>query len=570
MRYGLIHIVFLLSHLAQSQSFPTNYFRHPINSKLLLAGTFGELRSYHFHMGIDIKANEGTPVLACADGNLARIKIGETGYGKVLYISHPNGYTTVYAHLSKFCDTLEKFIRKKQFETQCEEQEIYLSDSIFRFKKGELIAWSGNTGHSAGPHLHFEIRDTKTDECFNPLLFGINVKDEVKPQIQGIKFYPITETSSLEGKHEAKFYALKTGKGIQKKITIHASGELGIAIQAHDYMTESSSRCGIYELQLCSFEKKMFCQRIANIGYDVTRYINTYKDFDEFHNHSRHLHKMFIQGNNQLKFYTEKDEKGIVSIEGNDTLKYCVKAKDAAGNFDSLIILIVPEKVELKTETKKPCKQMLVWSKPFEYIVNGMMMKMQSFSTYDDACFNYYTKEKTNKTYSKFHAFYTDGKPVQESFDLAIRPDTLIPDYLKSKIIIARTRDLKEITPYETKIDSLGFFTTRPRSFGTFVLIADTLPPTITSFGFKDSMNITSVTTKEISFEIKDALSGLNTFKIFVNNTWVLSHFNLKKEKLFLLPKEIQQLPGIYPIRVEVTDKKGNVVNFEGHIKWLG
>lgn len=568
----LIIVIVLILHVIclKAQNYPKNYFRHPVDGKLSIAGTFGELRSYHFHMGLDIKANEGTPIKASAEGYLARIKVSESGYGKVMYVNHPNGYSTVYAHLSRFSDTINKFIKAKQYELQSEEVDLYLPDSLFKFKKGELIAYSGNTGHSAGPHLHFEIRDAKTDEAFNPLLFGIKVRDEVKPEIQGLKFYPLDETSTVEGKPEAKYYSLKLGKtaSFKNAITIQAYGTIGIAVQAHDHTSESNSRCGIYELQICENNEQKFCQRISNIGFDVTRYINTYKDYDEFHKNNRHLHKSFIQGNNKLNIYPDKNKSGFLKIEGKDTLRYYVKAMDAAGNIDSVFVNIVPLKTEVKKKEEKPCQLPILWKEDFVYSNEGIDIKISSGSTYDNDCFHYYTKKKTNKTFSRFHAFYASGTPLQEEFQLKIKPDSIIPEALVSKILIVRSRDLKDMSPYDTKFEN-GTFTASPRSFGTFSLVVDTLAPIIKVNGYTDSVAFSKASTKELSFEMKDDLAGIKTFKLFVNGEWILTHYNMKKNKVIFQPSEMKWPAGYYPIRFELVDKKGNVAEFKGVIKWL-
>lgn len=564
----ILLILINLNSFGQKISYPKNYFRHPVDGKLSIAGTFGELRSYHFHTGLDIKANEGTPIRAVADGYLFRIKISESGYGKVMYVNHPNGYTSVYAHLSRFTDTLEKFMYRQQYLAESEEQDLSFTDSAFVFKKGDIIAYSGNTGHSAGPHLHFEIRDTKTEEALNPLLFGIKVKDDVKPTFQGIKVYPLTPTANVEGKNEGKFYSLKTKSGYTKQLTIKANGDIGFAFQVHDYTTESANRCGIYEIQLYdSKNKKIFGQRIERIGFEVSRFINTYKDFDEFHKNNRHVHKSFLKGNNKLKVYTEEKKDGIIPITGKDTLHFYVKAFDVAGNKDSVHIQVIPNQITLKEPPKKDCKLPLNWANDFNFKRDGLEVNIPAGSLYNDACFHYYQKPRTEKSYSVMHAFYTNGEPVQENFDVLIKPDTLIDSALIPKIFIGRTTDFKSITYYKTDTTH-GYFAAQARSFGTFCLVADTVGPKIKPIGFKDSMVVSKTTIKEIAFEAKDELSGLQSCKLFVNDKWVLTHFNLKKEKMILLVKEIKLEPGLYPIRVEAMDLIKNTTVFKGFIHW--
>lgn len=553
-----------------AQTYPKNYFRNPVDGKILLAGTFGELRSYHFHMGIDIGAREGTPLKAAADGFLFRIKISESGYGKVMYINHPNGYTTVYAHMSRFTDAIEKFMHDEQYKSESEELDLNLPDTLFVFKKGEVIGYSGNTGHSAGPHLHFEIRDTKTEDAINPLLFGIAVKDAVKPTIQAIKVYPMDETSSVEGKADPKHYSLKYSKSnaYKHKLVVKAYGKIAFAFQAHDFMSESNNRCGIYEISLHKGKEKLFGQRIARVGFDVSRFINVYKDYYEFHDNNRHIHKSFIKGNNKLQVYTEKGKDGIITIEGKDTIDIYVKVRDVAGNRDSVLIRVVPTKTEIKAAAAKKCVIPLDWEKPFEFVRDGIELNLETGTLYNSSCFHYYVKNRSEKSYSRIHAFYMDSKePIQENFDVFIQPDTLIDSLMREKILIARTIDFKSITPYKTAYVN-GRYAAQARSFGTFCLIADTVAPTIKPSGFKDSMLLSKTTIKELSFEIKDELSGIKSFKCFLNDKWILTHFHLKKNKMIFLPKEVDLPAGYYPIRVEALDEKNNKAIFSGTIKW--
>jgi murein DD-endopeptidase MepM/ murein hydrolase activator NlpD len=205
----------LLSHLSSAQEpLPQNYFRSPIDTAILLAGNFGELRPNHFHAGIDIKTNnrEGMPVHAAAEGFVSRIKISSFGYGKVIYVTHPNGFVTVYGHLRSFNDTIGTYIKRQQYAQKTFEIEVFPKSTEFPVKKGEVIAFSGNTGNSGGPHIHFEIRDEKSEKAINPLLFGLPVTDNKKPQVTRVKIYPGDADGLINGVNKEMEFRVKITK----------------------------------------------------------------------------------------------------------------------------------------------------------------------------------------------------------------------------------------------------------------------------------------------------------------------------------------------------------------------
>lgn len=238
---------FIFSFGAASQdSLPA--FHSPLEIPLVLAGNFGEIRSGHFHAGIDIKTQqvEGLAVLAAESGYISRIKITHGGYGNALYITHPNGYTTVYAHLQKFNDVITQRVREKQYQDKKFTVDLFLGPTALPVQKGERIATSGNSGGSGGPHLHFEIRKTATNSPVNPLLFGFKITDTIKPIIKHVALYPMNDTSTVNGKHDTLVIAAyKKGTNYNLKgHTPKAQGVIGVGIETIDKLNGASNRCG--------------------------------------------------------------------------------------------------------------------------------------------------------------------------------------------------------------------------------------------------------------------------------------------------------------------------------------
>ena len=253
----------LLSTLISSQEkYPQNYFRNPLDIPIVLGGSFGELRSNHFHAGLDIKTQgkEGLNVYAVADGFISRIKIQQFGYGRAIYITHPNGYTTVYGHLSKFADHIEEYVKSIQYKREkYATGNLYFKEDKFPLKKGEVFAFSGDTGGSGGPHLHYEIRNTKTENIINPLFFGIDVPDKKPPVFQGLKAYCLSDDARInQVKKNFQISIKNIGPGVYKAERISASGVISFGISTFDRFDKASNKNGIYSLEMFVNGKRFY------------------------------------------------------------------------------------------------------------------------------------------------------------------------------------------------------------------------------------------------------------------------------------------------------------------------
>lgn len=231
MRISFSALLLLFAPILHAQEkYPKEVFQSPLEIPLVLAGTFGELRSNHFHSGIDIKTQqrEGLPVLAVADGTVTRIVVSHWGYGKALYVAHPNGYTSVYGHLKKFGPEIEEYVKKVQYAKQSYEVEIFPDYGELKVSQGTTVAFSGNTGGSSGPHLHFEIRSSVNEKPTNPLLYGYDVRDATDPTLLGLYAYPLSKDALInqsEEKIQINYTKQADGSFLAEKVT--ASGSIG-------------------------------------------------------------------------------------------------------------------------------------------------------------------------------------------------------------------------------------------------------------------------------------------------------------------------------------------------------
>ena len=288
----------MLQFICNSQSkYPTDYFRNPLDIPIYLAGSFGELRSNHFHAGIDIKTKgkEGLIVRAVADGFVSRIKVQQFGYGKAIYITHPNGYTSVYGHLKNFNKEIDKFVKKTQYEKEnYATGNLYFKENRFPIKKGEIIAYSGDTGGSSGPHLHFEIRNTATESILNPLLFGLKVMDNIPPTIRFLKVYSLLEDSRINQQQKSFQIPLKK-IGIGNYITdrISASGTIGFGIDVFDQFNNATNKNGIYSLEMKVNGKTTYYHTLETFTFSESKFLNLHIDYAHYKKYKKRFQKTY-------------------------------------------------------------------------------------------------------------------------------------------------------------------------------------------------------------------------------------------------------------------------------------
>ena len=327
-------LLILFSGLVFSQTdYPQNYFRSPIDFRILLSGTFGKLRSDHFHTGIDIKTRgvEGASIFAAAEGYVSRVKISAFGYGKTIYLTHPNGYVTVYGHLSSLEDSLAVYVKKQQYKRKSFEVDLYIKKDQFKYRKGDIIALSGNSGSSGGPHLHFEIRDEKVQEPLNPLLFGFEVKDYIRPTIRSIRVYPIGKKPfDLDLGGWGEKYRLKAGD------TIGLPKRFYLGINTIDKQNDTKNNNGVFEVELYVDSAKVFGNRQERLNFSTGRYINTFIDYAYYSQYRRRYQRSYVGRHNKLKIYTDVNNRGLIELpeKGFHQITYLVK--DANGNISKL------------------------------------------------------------------------------------------------------------------------------------------------------------------------------------------------------------------------------------------
>ena len=330
---------FLISISLNSQSkFPSNYFSNPLDSDLILNGTFGELRSSHFHSGIDFKTRfkEGLEVYSSADGYVSRISIKHGGFGKALYINHPNGYTTVYAHLKNFNKEIEDYIKALQYRKKSYQIERYLKKGELKVLKNQVIGNSGNTGSSFGPHLHFETRKTSNQKALNPKLFKFKIKDTRSPYVSSVYFYKFDSLNNRSKPYEIKLKKINDSLIMADELNL--DGQLAFGLAGFDRQDMAMNKNGIYKFSSFFNENKNIEFKFDSFFFEESIKIKTLIDYEFYVKNKKRIVKLFKDSGNNLSIYNNNNS-GIIEIK-NPINEYKIEVSDFDGNKTVIIIPI--------------------------------------------------------------------------------------------------------------------------------------------------------------------------------------------------------------------------------------
>jgi hypothetical protein len=532
------------------KNYPQGYFRDPLNIPIILAGNFGELRPNHFHSGMDIKTQqrENLPVHAAADGYVSRISVSHTGYGNGLYITHPNGYTTVYGHLNRFFPALERYVKEKEYEQEDWAIDLEIPPGMFPVKKGDFVAWSGNTGGSTGPHLHFEIRNTQTMHPLNPLLFGFDVPDKRAPEVYRVAIFN-REKSIYEQQPVIAGVKKVNGAYVTTTPLIKVSAaKAGIGINGIDRQSNSTNPNGIYEVILFDNDVPNEGFQLDDIGYEETRYLNAHIDYKVKKGGGPYLQLVFPLPGNKLNIY--HDIKGNGTIDLSDGAVHHVKllVKDAYGNTSTV-------KFNLQQSGSEPaaasCANTMYPGSRNIFENNWVEFFLDEAALYDQVCFRYSEVPSISaKSWSNIYHLHTPLVPIHTSFDLRLKPDKPVPPALQPKIVMVRTGLGEDAsgTTYEN-----GWFTGRFRDFGNFHLEVDTIAPTISVLGgIRNGANLGRAA--RLSFRMNDN-SGIKSYRAELDGRWLMFS---RKGTVLTYTFDEHCPPGEHTLKLTVTDIAGN------------
>ncbi len=602
-----------------AQEVDKDYFRSPVKpgGRNYLSGNFAELRPNHFHTGLDYKFGgvEGEPIYAAADGWVHRIKISSFGYGNVIYLKHPNGKITLYGHLRNFNSALSNFMRRKMYEAQLNDLEVYPEPGELPVKKGQQIANGGNTGSSGGPHLHFEIRDS-LDRAMDPLLFGFpEVIDNIPPTPQKIAFVPLDINSRVNGKFQrVEFTPTRSGNSYRIPASVKISGNVGVEVQSFDQLDGAANRNGFPTFEISSDTIQLFSLVVDKVDFNFTRQFL-------LHTHQNRFTKLYQQPTLKFDFISPKlPNSGHLAVETGTKKTFTLSLKDAYGNTNKVDFVLEGQDLETRiSDGAAPAQAVMTYL--------GNILKIKAPVSIKGGLAKFYVGANT---YEMLPA-YEDGQSrtylwdmnfgIPEEIDLCsqvVVPEVqaLIPvgqehlfaeksvqlHFEENSILDDLFLRMKEIgtpssprliinspseylwNPIEVLWNVSGFsgdktrthvyqqspngyksfaggtwedgsIRFKTRNFGTFVLATDQVKPTITPI---------RVNSSELRFVIKDSMSGILRFEARVNDEWVLMRYE-HKQAVIWSEKMIEQ-PFRGPVVLRVTDQAGNVAEWKGSL----
>jgi hypothetical protein len=560
----------LLSTLLNGQNTGIQFIS-PLKIPLSLSSGFGELRADHFHSGIDIKTEgvTGKEVIASDDGYVYLLLVSPGGYGRAIFIRHPSGYSTMYGHLQSYKPEIEEYVKLKQYENKSFAVTIYPPEGRFRIAKGEVIAFSGNSGSSSGPHLHYEIRKTNGEKPVNPLLFNFGIKDNLKPVITRLAVYPGSESTTINGKNKKLFLGISGADGnyfLPENAELAINGSAGFGITSFDYMNNTSSIFGINSIELRIDSISWFSYQINEFSFYETRYINAHIDYEAAIRNNMDIEKTFVLPNDKLSLYKNIKNSGLYYFSDNKNHSVNIIVTDGSGNRSMLSFRVKPgvSKSFLPEERKDSSIGIMPWGKTNSFISDGVSITIPAGALYDTLKFKFSKTSGKGKFFSDIFHIHDPFTPLQVPFTLSLRPDS-VPPGKESKLLIALVDNNKLI--YSGGIFSEGYIKADLLSFGNYAISIDTIPPLISANGLTRGSDLSG--RKEIRVKITDDFSGIKSYTGILDGKWALFEYDPRYDLLIYKFDPARILKGTsHKLYLLVTDNRDNASVFNCDFIW--
>ncbi len=546
--------------MAQSRHRVDWDYHFPLDMKPAVSGSFGEIRSNHFHSGLDLatQGRTGWPVYAADDGFVSRVAVSPVGFGRAIYIDHPSGYTTVYGHLERFNPKLDSAVTALQYQRESFALQHFFTPEAFPVKRGELIAWSGNSGSSGGPHLHFEVRETQTERPIDPLIFPTPVKDDVRPQIIGIQLYPLSPGATINGESSPKYFPAVFYNGrvhLKSNPRISASGTIGVGIEVLDYYTGSWRKCGVHSIVLRQNEHLVFQFKMDGFLFSETRYLNSHIDYAEKVTRGRTIQKSYLDALNLLDLYQTNADRGRIKMQPGVEDQFSYEVKDVSGNASLLsfnVRGIAPHQPAAMEQflNREP---VIRAGQPYTFEQEGYELSFPADCFYDDVPASFQIQESQSVLQGKTITVLNETVPMHTFFKLKI---PLASDTDTTGLTGALISKTGEMAAQGGVIEGTHFVI-RAREGGVYGLTRDTIPPSIRLMSKPAELNYRG--RESMLVNIKDDFSGIAGYRCTIDGQWALFEYDAKNNRIECHFSKVPFLTkGEHLLEILVTDNVGN------------
>ncbi|MGB3868866.1 MAG: M23 family metallopeptidase [Flavobacteriales bacterium] len=540
---------------------PDHGLVHPMDLPVEVAGNFMELRTNHFHSGLDLKTNGriGQPVRSAGDGWVSRIKISPWGYGKAVYIDHPSGYTTVYGHLDRLNGTLATTLLDLQYAGRSFSIDKYFRKGELPVTQGEVIAFSGNTGGSTAPHLHYEVRRTADQHALDPEVYGVKTLDRVPPTITGIRLHPLDSTSRVSpypagavgfvvSELNDSTYMLKAGTNAA------AWGTVGLSVNAIDRYSNSNNTCGIRSLSVSVDGRTVSDINLDEVDFGTQRYANAYMDYGLFKDKNMHYNRCYKLPNNRLDLYGGEPAPGRITVEPGKDHAVQVIATDASGNRSTLTFVLHGATAEesSKWPESREQGQLYAYDRSNAIVEPGIRFTLPPNALYDDTYLRTTVSAAPARAFAPLFGIGDPLTPLQLAGELSIDVTGAYPTAHASKLLIVRWVRGRPVAEGGSFAD--GKVTASVKTLGQFTVMIDTVPPTLSPIGLHADMK----GKKTFKVRVQDNLSGLDQWIAKIDGQWILMEYEPKTHSLEHTFDKYSDKAGSHEFELEVTDERGN------------
>jgi hypothetical protein len=557
--------------IAQPSLSPYN-LHPPLAGDLLLSGSFGEVRTNSFHAGIDFRTGGkvGLRVFASEKGYVSRIRVSAVGFGKAIYIQHPNGLTTVYAHLDQFAPKIEEFVKTHQYKNRSFEVDLYLTPNDFRIERAEFIALSGNTGSSGGPHLHFEVRQTANQIPLNPAFSNLQIRDTLPPVINSAWIYSLNSNVNVDLTNRTELNVQsRRGKYIVSD-TVRVTGTVGVGVKAYDYINKNSLRCGVYAIKMFVNNRLHYHYSADEFSFAETRFANSHIDYALRQTDGKRVHRLFKDPNNLFSGYKSILNNGYINAKKDSIYRVQLIVEDAYSNKSELNIVL--KGVEKNMEIVIPDSNQVFLDNRTWLFYNDNNIKTDLFSIsmpknslYHNIEFTYDIIDKQPKMYSPIIKIHNNLIPIHRPYELAINANGVPENLLNKSLIGTFGKNNTHIAVGGNY--SNGSVVANINYFGDFFILVDTVAPTITPLNIFNKKNMSKESS--IRLKVEDDLSGVSKINGFINGQWALFEYDPKNSLIFYKFDNLRLKKGnTNNLLVEVIDNKGNKNEYKCSFEW--